>query len=273
LRSTAQVTLAARLVLTRLTGANSNKVLAQVYLDGVDAGQAGLSFQVNYPASLLRIAGASSLVVPAGALPAGLSPTWNVAPGNVYASQTGSVSFASAWGSSHTFPVGSAVANIVFEIQSAATSQVRFPLTLSAVEVAPYSVDGPSTPNAITGQTVLFTRTYADWALATLGNSAAATNADADGDGQTNQAEFLASTNPADGQSLLKTTVAGYGQTGFALRWFAAYGVAYQVQVSTDLATWSPLAGADVVGTGAEVEIVDPTPIGGRRFFRVVILP
>ena len=264
---------AARLVLTQLTGANANKVLAQVYLDGVAAGQAGLSFQVDYPAALLRIPGASSLVVPAGALPAGVSPTWNVAPGNVYASQTGRVSFAAAWAASHTFPTGSAVANIVFEIQPAATSQVRFPLTLSAVEVASYSADGPASPTTLTGQTVLYTRSYADWALATLGNSSAATSADADGDGQTNQAEFLASTNPADGQSLFKTTFAGYGQTGFTLRWFAAYGVAYQVQVSTDLATWSPLAGADVVGTGAEVTIVDSTPIGGRRFFRVVILP
>jgi hypothetical protein len=262
---------AARLVLTRLTGSNANKVLAQVYLDNVPAGQAGVSFKVDYPASVLRVAGASSLIIPSGGLPTGVAPTWNVSPGNAYAAQTGSLTLAAAWDSSWTFANGQAVANIVFEVNPAATGQVHFPLTLAATEVAPYNADGPSTPLAVPGQVVVFNRTYADWALATLGNAAAGSNADSDGDGFSNGLEFASSTNPNDPNSHLQTTSAAMTASGFKLRWFAAYGVSYKVRWSSDLKTWNDLTTPDI-GIGAETEVADPAPPAGSRFYRVEVV-
>ena len=261
-----------RLVLTRLTGADTNKILAQVYLDDVPAGQAGLSFQVNYPASILRIASASSLIIPAGALPSGVTPTWNVAPGNSYANQAGSVSIAAAWNSSWNFTNGQAVANIVFEIQSTNVGQVSFPLTLEDANVGPYDVDGPSSPLGVTGHVATFTRTYADWALATLGDANADPSADSDHDGFSNGLEFTASTNPGDAQSRLQTTSASLTPTGFTLRWFAAYGVSYRVCWSSDFVSWNDLPNSSIVGTGAETELTDPSPPAGGRFYRVEIV-
>jgi uncharacterized repeat protein (TIGR02543 family) len=262
---------AARLVLTRLTGANANKVLAQVYLDNVPAGQAGVSFQVDYPASVLRVAEASSLIIPSGGLPTGVAPTWNVSPGNAYAAQTGSLTLAAAWDSSWTFANGQAVANIVFEVNPAATGQVHFPLTLAATEVAPYNADGPSTPLSVPGHVVVFNRTYADWALATLGNAAAGSSLDPDGDGMSNALEYAASTNPNDPNSRLQTTSAAMTVNGYRLRWFAAYGVSYKVRWSADLTNWNDLT-TPYTGTGAETEVTDPAPPTGKRFYRVEVI-
>jgi hypothetical protein len=263
---------AARLVLTRLTGSNANKVLAQVYLDNVPAGQAGVSFQVDYPASVLRVAEASSLIIPSGGLPTGVAPTWNVSPGNDYAAQTGSLTLAAAWDSSWTFANGQAVANIVFEVNPAATGQVHFPLTLAATEVAPYNADGPSTPLSVPGHVVVFNRTYADWALATLGNAAAGSSLDPDGDGMSNALEYAASTNPNDPNSRLQTTSAAMTVNGYRLRWFAAYGVSYKVRWSADLTNWTNLT-TPYTGTGAETEVTDPAPPAGARFYRVEVIP
>ena len=262
---------AARLVLTRLIGADANKLLAQVYLDDVPAGQAGVSFQVDYPAAVLRIAGASSLTIPAGGLPVGITPTWNVEPGNNYAAQTGSISLAAAWGSGWMFTNGQAVAHIVFELNPAATGQVHFPVTLAATEVGPYNAEGPSTPLTVTGQVVTFSRTYADWALGALGNAAADPNADSDGDGMSNGAEFAASTNPGDANSSLKTTAAEHTPAGFMLRWFAAYGVNYRVRWSGDLVTWENLV-SPYPGNGTEAEVNDPGAPAGGRFYRVEVI-
>ncbi|MCX6875121.1 MAG: cohesin domain-containing protein [Verrucomicrobia bacterium] len=262
----------ARLVLTRPGGADADKVLAQVYLDDVPAGQEGLSFRVDYPASILRITGAASLTIPPGGVPAGTTPQWDVAPGSDYTNQTGSVSFAAMWGSSHSFTNGQAVANIVFEVRAANTSQVHFPLELTATEVTPYNTNGPSTPLAVTGQVVTFTRSYADWALATLGNADADPDADADADGQINGLEFAASTNPEDAQSRLQTTAMGLTPAGFTLRWLAVYGESYRVRWSDDLTNWNDLTTAPFLGAGAEVEITDPAPSAVNRFYRVEVI-
>lgn len=261
-----------RMVLTRLTGADTNKVLARVYLDDVPVGQAGVSFRVDYPASILRITGASSLTIPPGGLPPGVSPTWNVAPGNSFATQTGSVSFAAAWNSSWSFGNGQAVAQIVFEVQSAITGQVVFPLTLAEVNVGPHNADGPASPLAAIGHVSMFTRTYADWALANLGDASADPTADSDHDGFSNGLEFSASTNPGDARSRLQTTAANLTPAGFTLRWFAAYGVNYRVRWTRDFLSWNLLPDSDVAGSGTEAEITDPTPPADGRFYRIEVI-
>jgi hypothetical protein len=163
------------------------------------------------------------------------------------------------------------VANIVFEVNPAATGQVHFPLTLAATEVAPYNADGPSTPLSVPGHVVVFNRTYADWALATLGNAAAGSSLDPDGDGMSNALEYAASTNPNDPNSRLQTTSAAMTVNGYRLRWFAAYGVSYKVRWSSDLKTWNDLTTPDI-GIGAETEVADPAPPAGSRFYRVEVV-
>jgi uncharacterized repeat protein (TIGR02543 family) len=269
---TVQVVPATRMLLTRLSGVDSNKVLAQVYLDDVPVGLAGASFRVIYPVNMLRIAGASSLIIPSGGLPAGVTPTWNVAPGNDYANQTGSVSMAAAWGSAHTFTNGQAVANLVFEINPAAIGQVHCPLTLTEAEVGTYNADGPSTSISVTGQIVTFSRTYTDWALATLGDANADPDADNDHDGFKNSLEFASSTNPNDANSTLKTTAAEHTPEGFTLRWHAAYGVNYRVRWSNDLSNWNDLV-PSYQGSGADADVTDFSAPPAGRFYRVEVIP
>jgi hypothetical protein len=262
----------AHLVLTRLNGADANKVLAQLYLNDVPTGQTGISFQLDYPAAVLRITGESSLTNPAGGLPVGITPTWNVEPGNNYANQTGSVLCAAAWTSAWNFINGQAVAHIVFEINPVGSGQVHFPLTLTATEISPYNAEGPSTPLAVAGEVVTFSRTYADWALAALGSASADPNVDSDGDGVSNALEFAASTNPSDASSSLKTTAAVHTTEGFKIRWHAAYGVNYRVRWSGDLVSWENLVSL-YPGNGAEAEANDPDAPAGGRFYRVEVIP
>jgi hypothetical protein len=153
-----------RLVLTRLTGAAAGKVLAQVYLDGVEGAQSGLSFRVEYPAALLRIAGSGSLIVPGGGLPSGASVVWNVAPGHNFAQQSGTVYFASSWSGSWTYSADQPVANIVFDLLIDG-NDVHFLMTLAGVESAPNAIDGVVNPQSIPAFTALFSRTSAQWEM------------------------------------------------------------------------------------------------------------
>jgi hypothetical protein len=123
----------------------------------------------------------------------------------------------------------------------------------------------------MSGQNVTFTRSYADWALATLGNDAADPAADSDGDGFINAVEYSASTSPHDANSRLQTTSTAMTASGYKLRWFAAHGVSYKVRWSSDLTTWNDLSTAQI-GTGAETEVTDPAPPAGSRFYRVEVL-
>ena len=258
-----------RLVLTRLTGSNANKVMAQVFVDGLPADQTGLSFTVSYPAALLRIANGNALITPSEGLPSSAVRAWNVAPQNSYSEQTGTVTLAAANASSFGFDPTKPVANIVFDLRSAATAQVHFPVTLTAVEASPVNLDGPATPVSLAGQTAVFSRTYADWASANLGDAAASSSSDSDGDGQSNGAEFAASTDPADALSLLRTTSMERGLGGFTVRWLAAYGVNYRLSASTDLKTWSPVGGI-ITGEGVETSATDSSSSSSARKFYLV---
>ena len=161
------------------------------------------------------------------------------------------------------------MANIVFDLRSAATAQVHFPVTLTAVEASPVNLDGPATPVSLAGQTAVFSRTYADWASANLGDAAASSSSDSDGDGQSNGAEFAASTDPADALSLLRTTSMERGLGGFTVRWLAAYGVNYRLSASTDLKTWSPVGGI-ITGEGVETSATDSSSSSSARKFYLV---
>jgi len=85
-----------------------------------------------------------------------------------------------------------------------------------------------------------------DWQAQYWGPDSAlwpAAGADSDGDGVSNQREFLAGTNPADAASQLKARLLPTAQ-GVRLAWDTVPGLVYQVEASSDLKSWQRLGSA-----------------------------
>jgi hypothetical protein len=95
---------------------------------------------------------------------------------------------------------------------------------------------------------------------------------DADGDGQTNEAEWLAKTHPLDAADLFEIATATHNATGFKLRWLAREGVNYRITCTADLSTWVELPNSRVIGAGIEVEYTDPAVTAPGKFYRVEVL-
>jgi sugar lactone lactonase YvrE len=102
-----------------------------------------------------------------------------------------------------------------------------------------------------------------------LNNLLSAANADADGDGIPNWAEFRAGTDPNDAGSALQLRAPGLASGGPRLRWPTAVGKTYVLEVSTSLGgtNWEAIA-TNIAGNGREIEFQTPPP-GGPRFYRV----
>jgi len=85
-------------------------------------------------------------------------------------------------------------------------------------------------------------QSYADWRLAKFGSASSAEGAateDADHDGVTNEAEFLAGTNPLNGASILRPqleTTGGNVKLSFTL----PINRSFQILTSANLQTWTP---------------------------------
>ncbi|MDW8309207.1 MAG: chitobiase/beta-hexosaminidase C-terminal domain-containing protein, partial [Verrucomicrobiales bacterium] len=116
-----------------------------------------------------------------------------------------------------------------------------------------------------------------DWKLHFFGSltaPAAAPNADPDGDGVPNWAEYIAGTAPNDAASRLQFQTiarAAGAQAQVALRWLTAPGKAYEVLTAPNPSgPWSVLT--TVSGDGNLVELVAPTP-AGSQFYRLRVLP
>jgi hypothetical protein len=65
---------------------------------------------------------------------------------------------------------------------------------------------------------------------------------DTDGDGASNRDEFLAGTNPADPESVLRITLQQTDQ-GSLVAWNSEPGGIYRLQSSADLAAWNDVGG------------------------------
>ena len=274
----------ARLGLTRLTGANTNKLVADVYVSGLTNGIAGVSLQVDYVPSILSITGAASLTVPVGGLPLTALKQWNVAPTNAYTAQTGTVYFSASWDSSYTPPTNVPVARIVFDILPAATAQVNVPLEVSIpaseflplvsgrIELSPYDAGVPTDPFGVAAEGAMFKRTFADWSGALMG-SGTVTWADYDGDGQSNWLEYLASTDPRAAGSRFAVSTTEHGPGGFTVTWAGQVGVKYRVQCSTDLLTWQEVPDSRRTGAGVTESVTDTATTPGGKYYRVEVLP
>ena len=125
---------------------------------------------------------------------------------------------------------------------------------------------------AITG---IAAETYESWAQSTFGSDYASKGGpiqDADGDGQTNEAEWLAKTHPLDAADVFEIATATHNTTGFKLRWLAREGVNYRITCTSDLTTWVELPNSRVTGAGIEVEYADPAVTAPGKFYRVEVV-
>jgi hypothetical protein len=116
---------------------------------------------------------------------------------------------------------------------------------------------------------------YETWAQGIFGADYATRGAaahDADGDGQSNMAEWLAKTDPSDAADRFELASTLRDVAGFHLRWFAREGVEYRVCWSHDFLTWTEFANSRVTGAGAEVSHTDSAARDAGKFYRVEIV-
>jgi len=108
------------------------------------------------------------------------------------------------------------------------------------------NVAGTTSP---TGTLTVRESTLSEW-LAERGIFTTHGAQDSDGDGVTNQAEYLARTNPLDGSSVFRTRMSSV-QQGLRLSWPTFPGRRYVIEQSYNLVSWLP-AGLPIDGDGAE---------------------
>ena len=108
------------------------------------------------------------------------------------------------------------------------------------------------------------------WASTDVVNSR---NADADGDGLTNEQEAFGGTDPTNPASSLKL-LAVPGEAGrLSLRWQSVAGRTYRVRCTEDLRNWR-LLGVPVTASGETVVLSDSaTNSTSSRFYRLEVVP
>lgn len=110
-----------------------------------------------------------------------------------------------------------------------------------------------------------------DWQVTYFGegNSEAGPTSDADGDGQTNLAEFLAGYSPSNVASYLTTDTLGVANSGFQFRLSRVQpGTHYIFERSLDLKTWHQIF--DFIPSAVSEPYVKSLPASGARsFYRV----
>ncbi|HWH68665.1 MAG TPA: thrombospondin type 3 repeat-containing protein, partial [Candidatus Sulfotelmatobacter sp.] len=121
---------------------------------------------------------------------------------------------------------------------------------------------------------------YSNWAASSFGTNAgvpvlAAQEADPDGDGMSNYAEFVAGTDPADpGSRLVVTSLVSSGSaSGMALSISGRSGRRYTLERSVSLrpAEWYPVVTSGILSTNQTVQFSDPEPPPTQAFYRVVV--
>jgi hypothetical protein len=102
----------------------------------------------------------------------------------------------------------------------------------------------------------------------------AAPNADPDGDGFVNYAEYVAGTDPTNPASFLKLLSTTTASNGTTVVWQSVAGKHYQLMSRTDLGsgTWQNV-GSPVTANGATAQLLDGSATNGARFYKVQVFP
>lgn len=96
---------------------------------------------------------------------------------------------------------------------------------------------------------------------------------DADQDGQSNLAEYLADTHPANRNSRMTSWLERQGEHfAFAFTPLPQWASTL-VEYSPDLVTWYPLTPSGVAKEGPITRWTDPDPVAARRFYRLKLTP
>ena len=116
-------------------------------------------------------------------------------------------------------------------------------------------------------------QSYAQWRLAQFGSSVTPEGApafDADGDGRTNQDEFIAGTQPLSSASFLVPQLSATGPN-LTLGFDIPADRSFQIETSTDLATWSlwNIPGNQGLPQPAGSVSISAPLTGSRQFFRL----
>jgi glucose/arabinose dehydrogenase len=120
-------------------------------------------------------------------------------------------------------------------------------------------------------------RTYDQWAVAALSGTPALQalpQADADGDGQSNETEFLAGTDPLSGGSLFLPIPSAPSPGRIGLAFTVPENRSWQILISPNLQTWTPWlipGNAGLPSNGGPV-VIDGPVSSLRQFFQVRIL-
>lgn len=116
---------------------------------------------------------------------------------------------------------------------------------------------------------------YASWAQRVFGADHATRGGpqqDADADGQSNEAEWMAKTDPQNAGDRFKVSASHRDAGGMHISWLAREGVNYRMCRSVDLQTWSEVPGSRKTGTGIQTEVTDPSPPPHQAFYRIEVL-
>lgn len=116
---------------------------------------------------------------------------------------------------------------------------------------------------------------YGSYSSASAGVLVLNPASDADGDGQSNAAEFTAGTNPLSAISVLKTTAIGVVAGDVNVTAATVSGKTYQLETSTSLGTqsWTSI-GAPVIATGPSTIFTHTGGAGDvKRFYRARVVP
>ncbi|MCP5559197.1 MAG: hypothetical protein H7A55_15735, partial [Verrucomicrobiaceae bacterium] len=98
-------------------------------------------------------------------------------------------------------------------------------------------------------------------------------NADADGDGQSNLAEYLAGTSPSSTASRLSVNSASHSGSQFDLTFPGIGGKLYRVSTSSDLATWTPLSPTILATSTGTQSVSLALSTETKLFIRIELLP
>ena len=105
-----------------------------------------------------------------------------------------------------------------------------------------------------------------------LSEIAAEAAPDADGDGQSNYAEYVTGCDPNDAASKFDARMAVSGPVDtLDLRWPSVAGRTYAIETSTDCATWTPLESGIAATPPENTRPVTPGP--ERRYYRIAAEP